>query len=78
MKLRQAEKIINRVHTEGRRNQWYGTPLSKSWRKLASKMHKAQAVVNHHSPFGRMANEWANKHVPKMCKEMRAPSNNAQ
>lgn len=75
MKLRQAEKIINRVHTEGRRNQWYGTPLSKSWRKLASKMHKAQAVVNHHSPFGRMANEWANKHVPKMCKEMRAKEN---
>ena len=49
MKLRHAEKIIRRVHTEGRRNQWYGTPLSKSWRKLASKMHKAQAVFNHHS-----------------------------
>ena len=75
MKLRQAEKIIRRVHTEGRRNHWYGTPLSKSWRKLASKMHKAQAVVNHHSPFGRMANEWANKYVPKMCKEMRTKEN---
>ncbi len=72
MKLRQAIKIVKRVSTEGMKHRWYGKPLPKNWRKLASKMHKAQAVFNHHCiPFGRMANKWSNGHTAKICKATR-------
>ncbi len=68
MKLRQAEKILKRVSIEGKNYQWYGIPLSKSWHKLISKAHKAQAVFNHHCiPIGRMTNKWSNEHIAKIC-----------
>lgn len=72
MKLRQATKIIKRVSTESWNNRWYGKPLPKSWRKLLNKMHKAQAVFNHHCiPFGRIANKWGNDYTAKICKATR-------
>lgn len=69
MKLRQATKIIKRIHLCAHNAQCYGTPLPKSWRRYMSMWHQANAVYNHHAfPFGRQANRWANDHVAKMCK----------
>lgn len=72
MKLRQARKILKRIYEESFRNQMYGTPLPKSWRRLLCAWHRANAVNNHHNgPIGRAANKWANDYLGKISKNSR-------
>lgn len=72
MKLRQAIKILKRIHSAAYNHQLFGTPLPKSWRRYMSMWHKANAVYNHHCiPVGRCANNWANKYTAKLAKASR-------
>ncbi len=73
MKLRQATKILKRIHKAACHHQYYDIPLPKSWRRYMSMWHKANAVYNHHCiPVGRCANKWSNDYSAKLAKASRA------
>lgn len=72
MKLRQARKILKRIYEESFRNQMFDAPLPKSWKRLLSAWHRANAVANHHNgSIGRAANKWANDYLGKKSKKSR-------
>ena len=76
MKLRQAAKILKRIYACNIAYKYDDVPLPKSWRHYMCLWHKANAVVNRQSPFGRMANQWLNQHSAKIAKKSKLNPDN--